>query len=138
MYPLSEDLDPSRKKKCRDALRSRLGEQARYKGTFERNGTMRSCRGPLPTVLLKDITDASGDVVADHVWMNTTGELEAAELKPGDSIAFDAQVEEYVKGYLGHRDGVWAPTSIDYRLSLPTGILVVERADTAQSDIQVA
>lgn len=134
----SENQSPSKREKCRVALRSRLDERARYIGTFEKNGIKRGYRGPLPTILLKDITDATGFVVTDHLWMNETKALRAAELKTGDKVAFDARVEKYVKGYFGRRDDVWAPPSIDYRLSRPTRVSIVERAVSPPNDIEAA
>lgn len=138
MKEQSEIQSPSKREKCRVALRSRLGERTRYTGTFARNGKKSGYYGPLPTILLKDLMDATGVVVADHVWMNETKALRAAELKTGDKVAFDARVEEYEKGYFGHRADVWVPRSIDYRLSRPTQVSVVERAESPPNDIEAA
>jgi hypothetical protein len=135
---LDENANPSKQVRLRVALRGHIGKRSRYTGTFERDGYKRSYRGPLPTVLFKNITDASGVLVADHIWMDKTKALAEALLNPGDKIAFDAQVEEYTRGYFGHRDSVWVPASIDYRLSWLTQVEVVVRADSAARGIEVA
>lgn len=95
-----------------------------FTGTFERRGEKPAYRGyPLPTILLKNITDSSGKIVSDHLWFNLTKAFAALILVPGDVVEFHARVREYTKGYKGRRDDVWdSPVEIDYKLSHPTKI----------------
>jgi hypothetical protein len=75
------------------------------------------------TVLLKDIRDARGEMVTDHLWFNLTKGLAALNLRPGDTVRFDARVKPYTKGYQGYRDDVYdRPVEIDYKLDRPTKI----------------
>lgn len=110
----------------RTTLATREGERARFHGTFERFGTKRGWQGAtLQTVLLKDIHDATGQRVCDHLWCNLTRAFAALDLHPGDLVQFDARVREYVKGYFGRRDEVWKPAEVDYKLSHPTRVVKV-------------
>ncbi len=114
---------------CRVALRPNLGKRSLYTGTFERTGKKESYVGPmLTTVLLKNITDESGNVVTDHLWFNETKALAAACLKEGDVVAFHAKVEEYEKRHFVRRGATYLVCSKDYKLTRPTRIVVVSRA----------
>jgi hypothetical protein len=73
-------------------------------------------------VLLTDIRDAELHPIADHLWLNLTKVLEALDLRPGDTVQFDARVTAYCKGYQGRRDDVYCPVSRDYQLSRPTKV----------------
>ncbi len=107
----------------RKALALREEEHATFLGTFERFGTKRGWQGAtLQTVLLKDIHDGSGLRVCDHLWFNLTKAFAALTLQPGGHVQFDARVKEYVKGYFGHRDEVWKPAEVDYKLLHPTRV----------------
>ncbi len=66
--------------------------------------------------LLLDVTDARGNEMCDHLWLNLTKQIEALRLRPGDRIEFDARVRPYVKGYYDNRRR-------DYRLSHPTNFM---------------
>jgi hypothetical protein len=66
------------------------GKRARFKGTFSRYG--HSPEGP--TMLIVNIYDNKDQFLADHAWMR--GEI---NLKPGDSIQFEATVAKYNKGF---------------------------------------
>ena len=107
----------------RKTLEAREEERARFKGTFERFGAKTGWKGrPETTVLLREIHDSAGAPVCDHLWFNLTKAFAALDLQPGDTVAFDARVKEYVKGYLGRRDDVYKPVEIDYKLSHPTKV----------------
>ena len=107
----------------REKLAKLRNMRKRFKGTFDRFGLKSGYKGPLTTVLLKDIIDvSSGKVVTDHLWFNLTKGLEKLQLLEGDIVGFDARVTRYLKGYQGIREDELHPVGIDYRLSFPTKV----------------
>lgn len=96
--------------------------RARFTGTLKRYGTKIGWQGRVEdTILLVDVKDHHGVVVADHLWFNLTQGFEELELKPGDVVKFDARMRSYLKGYKGNReDEDLPPVERDYRLSNPT------------------
>lgn len=105
-----------------------IGSETRgtFYGTFERFGIKNGYRGTEKTVLLKNIKNEDGIVVTDHLWFNFTKGFEKLNLEPGMVVQFDARVAEYVKGYRGWREDVYCPLSVDYKLSYPTKMRVIE------------
>jgi hypothetical protein len=107
----------------RKALAARKEERTIFQGTFERFGTKNGWQGRQEkTILLKDICDATGKRVCDHLWFNLTRDSAALDPQPGDTVAFDARVKAYEKGYFGRRWDVYKPAAIDYKLSHPTKV----------------
>ena len=113
----------------RKKLAKREGERATFHGAFERFGIKSGWKGhEEKTVLLKDVCDASGVIVSDHLWFNFTKAFALLNLQPGDGVQFDARVKNYVKGYFGRRDDVFdRPAEVDYKLSHPTKVVKVAR-----------
>jgi len=111
----------------RKALKQLNGERGRFQGVFVRLGTKNGWKGrTLTTVLLKDIKDANGKLVSDHLWFNLTKEFDNLTLKENTRIAFDARVKCYYKGYQGYREDVYdKPVELDFKLSHPTKVQVV-------------
>lgn len=107
----------------------KIGSEERhvFTGTFVRYGVKSGYRGPLETVLLKDIKDKHGKIVADHLWFNNTKGFAKYDLKEGDRLRFEARVSEYLKGYKGHDEWVCIekPLELDYKLSYPTKITLL-------------
>ena len=102
------------------------GERRRFVGVFVRLGTKNGWKGrTLTTVLLKDIKDANGRLICDHLWFNLTKEFGSLTLKEGTVIGFDARVKCYYKGYQGYREDVDKPVEMDFKLSHPTKVQVV-------------
>ena len=98
-----------------------------FTGVFNRLGFKSGWQGePIKTVLLQTIKNDNGELMADHMWFNYTKGFEKIELKEGDIIRFHARVKEYEKGYKGHKEDVYRPIKIDYKLSHPTKIEVVK------------
>lgn len=99
------------------------GRRNRFSGTFVRDGLKGAYRGPGydETVLLKDIRDEYGNIVADHLWFNKTKGFEELFLIEGEIVSFDARVDDYLKGY--KKDGY------DYKLSRPTKVKSHGRPD---------
>lgn len=115
----------------RKKLRKIDGQRLRFVGTFKRFGWKNGYKGPLKTVLLTDVAlSDSGEVVTDHLWFNLTKGFEALGLEEGDTVAFDARVTEYVRGYKGHvfERQIEAPLEIDYKLERPTKIEKLSRS----------
>ena len=112
----------------RNELRYKAGQRETFTGIFVRLGKKRAFRGPdLKTVLLKEVRDATGRTVTNHLWFNWTKGFERAwPLREGDVIQFDARVQRYTKGYQGRRENVYRPAETDYKLSRPTKIKRVE------------
>lgn len=115
----------------RRQLEKMEGERLEFIGTFERLGQKSGWSGTTETtILLKNIEVAdSGQRVASHLWFNYTKGFAAVMLnglKPGDRLRFRARVGPYVKGYLGRRDDVYKQVEVDYHLSRPTKIELID------------
>lgn len=107
----------------RTRLASRLTERSMFRGTVHRFGTKPGWKGrELRTMLLVEVTDDTGTVVADHLWLNDTKALAALALQPGEVVEFQARVTLYTKGYRGRRLDVDKPLARDYRLERPTRV----------------
>lgn len=105
----------------REELKPMEDVRSTFTGVFVRLGTKNSFGHPQQTVLFKDVQDASGKIVADHLWFNLTQGFLALELSTGDRVRFDARVRPYTKGYRGRREDVYdSPLELDYKLSHPT------------------
>lgn len=95
-------------------------ERHTFTGIFERTGykTAYHHLNPIysPTLLLTEIRDLNGKLIADHLWFNYTKSfLKLGQLLRGDIIQFDARVANYTKGY-------YLCQTNDYKLSYPTKI----------------
>ena len=101
--------------------------RTKFTATVDRFGFKSAYRGPdIPTVCLINISDATGLIKCEHIWLTVGKQLQALRLMPGQSIAFDARVTKYQKGYRGHRDDVFdRPVQTDYRLSNHTRVSVL-------------
>ena len=98
-----------------------------FTGRFVRFGKKSGWNGTTETtVLLEEIMNDKGEIVADHLWFNYTKGFSSIKLKPGGLIKFDARVTSYIKGYFGHRWDVSSYIEEDYKLSHPTKITAVE------------
>lgn len=109
--------------KARNVLGTNEGERSLYTGEFIRTGFKNGFKGPVKTVLLKDVKDENGQLVTDHLWFNMTKGFEDANLRPGDIVEFRGKVEKYIKGYTGRREDIFdKPIEADYKLSRPTKV----------------
>jgi hypothetical protein len=115
----------------RKELARKEGSRETFTGAFVRFGFKSAYRGrDKPTLLLRDVKQADGKIVTDHLWFNLTKEFERAGLSEDDVVQFDARVKRYEKGYKGWRDDVYdRPISTDYKLSHPTKVKVVQRSN---------
>ena len=108
----------------------KIGSQERhtYTGVFVRYGFKNGYKGPIETLLLKDIKDSAGNIISDHLWFNKTKGFAKYDLKKGDVLKFDARVSSYQKGYKGYDEWtrIERPVETDYKLSYPTKIELVK------------
>ena len=108
----------------RDTLEEIEEFRGEFCGTFVRFGEKSGFNGPEITVLLKDVRDANGKLMAGHLWFNLTKRFKELNMKPGDVISFHARVKCYVKGYHGWNEQkrFMNPPRYDYKLSHPTKV----------------
>ncbi|HEX8653062.1 MAG TPA: hypothetical protein VF708_19755 [Pyrinomonadaceae bacterium] len=102
----------------REKLREINGVRARFRGRFSRFGQRTSGGYVKHMALLVCVTDAKGNEMTDHLWLNLTERVKALDLKPGDVIEFDARVRDYTKGYYDNRRR-------DYKLNNPTNFVKI-------------
>jgi hypothetical protein len=116
---------PSR---ARKALGASEGETCQYTGEFVRTDSRQDYISGVHTILLKDITDETGQIVTDHQWFNMAKGFEQADLKLGDLVEFRATVKKYIKGYESKWENIlYKPTKADYVLSRPTNIRKLDK-----------
>lgn len=120
----------------REKLGAIEGERKTFTGVFERFGrhsiafynkyARQWISVDEKTILLVNVKDESGTVVADHLWFRATKGFLAVSLKEGDAVSFAARVKPYLKGYvpLVGQDGQLK----DWKLANPTKITVLKRA----------
>lgn len=108
----------------RKELRKHLGVRLDVTATVERFGTKNGYKGPEPTILLKNVRDAYGNTLTDHLWFKKGKSWDAA--RPGCRVSFSARVDSYVKGYQGHRWDVEHTQETDYRLVYPSKVQVMQ------------
>lgn len=121
----------------REELKEIHGVRAEFRAEIARFGTKSGYKGsrPIPTVLLRNIRDAGGKLVTDHLWFTVGKTLEDLKLVEGDEITFQARVTDYIKGYRGYREDVYdKPIETDYRLSHPTKVAKVMK-EVKQQDL---
>lgn len=77
----------------------KLGENTRgtFKGIVVRKGVRHCETGYRNTILIKNV-EYDENIVADHVWLNSTYEIDNMTLKEGSVIEFDATVSTYRRG----------------------------------------
>jgi hypothetical protein len=86
-------------------------------------------RRTYPTVLIENVVDAnSGELLADHLWLNAGKSWDRSALKPGCTVRFQARVIPYRAGYWGKcklkRDE--NRPRINYALTSPKGLEVIQ------------
>lgn len=106
----------------REELEKIHGVRAEFRGEVAKFGTKPTWKGPpIQTMLLRNVCDAGGKIVTDHLWFTVYKTLAELNLEVGDEIVFEARVADYVKGYRGHREDYdLPPVETDYKLSHPT------------------
>ena len=98
---------------ARIAFARNLMNRGTFAGIF--GGIARPGSRPRDMILLRNIKDADGLLVTDHLWFNVTKRFSELNLRLGDHVRFDARVRIYVR-----KGG-----STDYHLSYPTRIVKI-------------
>lgn len=108
-------------------------ERQTFTGTFVRYGRKPGYRkGSVQrTLLLEDVRDDQGNIVAEQLWFNLTkGFADLGTLESGDRVRFDARVKRYPrrKGKVTWRTGVdrRGYKRAQFGLSFPTRISRME------------
>ena len=114
--------------KMRANLKPFVETRSKFYGTFEKFGLKSAFKGPpISTLLFLNITGPSGNILADHLWLNMTKEFEKLKLKKGDKCSFFAKASVYKRGYRGTQWEILLDSngpSTDFRLSRPTKIKI--------------
>ena len=79
----------------REMLKQLYGHKRKYKAEFVRFGTREDDKKP--SMLLKNVIDNNGNIVAGHVWLQKVPENVGTNLFEGDFIEFVAVVHRYQK-----------------------------------------
>ena len=112
----------------RTGLQGYEGMRVKFSATFHHYGTFRR-RGIVGrTILLKNVRDAAGRLVADHIWINYSAPFDAiGEFHNGEKVSFSAKVIRYLKGYFGENIDLRLAKSIqvDYGLIYPRNVEVI-------------
>lgn len=99
------------------------GEIQTFTGIFIKTGERKLYNGyRLKTVLLADIKDERGNIVADHLWFKETKKFKKVQPFIGDKLQFTAKVGIYTKGYKEYKKNTFCPIKQDYMLFSPTNI----------------
>ncbi|HEX6556141.1 MAG TPA: hypothetical protein VF026_25505, partial [Ktedonobacteraceae bacterium] len=94
----------------RRALKPLEGVRTTFRGTVAQFGMKTGYTGrDLPTLMLKDVMDITGNLETDHLWFMVGKQLAALHLQIGDVIGFQARVTTNEKGYKGYREDVYKP-----------------------------
>lgn len=80
----------------RDRLAAYMGQRRRYKARFIQHGWANPPgKRPYQTSLLRDIRDADGEPLCDHLWVREEPRLIRLAPRRGEAITFTAQVRTY-------------------------------------------
>ena len=98
----------------RNKLRKIKNVRLRLSATVDRFGKKNNYKGPpSETIMLSDIKDTTGELLADHVWFTVRQTIAEANLEIGDQIEFEARVKRYTKGKYPNFES-------DFKLNNPT------------------
>ncbi len=111
----------------REQLEKIEEERLKFTATFSRFGLKNGYRGPEKTVLLKDVKDAEGNILTDHLWFSYTKGFAKLNLQENDEIEFNARCKRYLKGYFGYREDVEKDIEEDFKLSHPSKVKLLNR-----------
>ena len=110
----------------REELSRRVGRREQFRATFGRFGLHRSPWGKQVTVLLLNVKDADGRLVADHMWFKRGRQMQKMKLRSGDQLRFTATIAPYTKRR--NRDDECDHESryvVDYRLIFPNNMRLI-------------
>lgn len=98
----------------RKELKGLEGKRSIFTGEFVKVSGKKEHSGTGPAVLLRNIKNQSGQLLADHIWIDYSLEFNTLQLQEGEQIIFRARVGQYHKGKKGQL--------VDYKLHRPTKI----------------
>ena len=97
---------------ARMKLREIEFERHTFTGEFVKFG--HAANNLLTTVLLQDVKDESGCIVASHIWLSKAKLFYQAKLNHGDPVMFTGLVMRYKKGLYG--------TVTDFTICCPSNV----------------
>ncbi len=95
----------------------------KYSGVFERLGFKDE---PGSVVLLKDVRDENGEIFRDHIWLPIYRLPTFDTKNPGLKIEFEAEVENYQKGYKGENWEITMDHPIGKGKTLDTNVFNID------------
>jgi hypothetical protein len=98
----------------REKLQAIDGKRARYRAVFDHFHSRTSHGFEVKSLIVRDVTDAAGNPVCDHLWFRRGKQFNDLQLQPGDRIEFEARADSYRKGYIEKQ--------LDYCLKNPTKV----------------
>ncbi|MBW5449334.1 hypothetical protein GE107_25235 [Cohnella sp. CFH 77786] len=98
----------------REQLQALEGKRSIFTGEYVKVSGKKEHNGAGPAILLRNIKDQDGQLLADHLWVDHCQEFDSLELKEGEQIIFRARVGQYRKGKHGQL--------VDYTLHYPSNI----------------
>lgn len=94
-----------------------------FRGTFEKIGYFDGYKGKEKRILLVNVMDLSGNLMAKSLWFNyTKGFEQLGYLKRGDTVEFDGRCKEYTTGHLSYEGDNYVPFHDSYKISNPSKI----------------
>ncbi len=97
----------------RKNLKNINGKRTTFIGEVDKEGNKLHKGYDEDTLMLRNIKNEYGKVLADHLWFNLTKRFaDLGELRRGDILSFEARVRRYKKG----------SGKTDYKLIYPTKI----------------
>lgn len=103
------------------------GQRLTFTATVGRFSFFDTTWGRRPTLVLENLRDTGGTLLADHVWMKMGAWC--TSFREGDRVRFDARVAQYTKGYKGRRaeETGEAWHQVDYKLTHPSKVKITRR-----------
>jgi len=100
-------------------LKSLKDQTITITGTFSFDLIVKSFGHPKRRLLFLDITDQEGNIIADHLCVDSTKGFEAQQLRQGDKLKFEGKVTKYTRF---PDEGDDRPIQTDYKLTYPKNI----------------
>lgn len=115
----------------RVGLQKFVNKEETFFGTFSRYGERKKNGKLIQTILLKNVRVREGELVTDHMWIDTPQELLKEKLQHGTKIKMKGTAVSYLKGYLGNTRKIGKMTKsgnlgLDYEI-VPRIVYVVRK-----------
>ena len=109
----------------RKKLKEIENERQSFTAVYVRTGNKRLKKTCIKdaTVLIKNVKNKEGKVVADHLWIDNIDDFSKLKLATGDVISFSAKARAYLKGS-------WeSGKKFDFSLSYPRQAKLIKKKD---------